>query len=178
MEVHILKKNIIKNISNILIPITILFIMLNPVSLIRTAFAQENGEKQKSNTEVTAGQGEIKKKKKKKSYRPGEILDYMKNRKWYKQTKKKKKKKNEIEAVQDEADLSSIKESASEEIETIIVLLGEIPKDDERNPLFAPVFLTDQKDIFGTKTDFSMKWVGYKLTFNARHKGFPSTHLT
>ncbi len=106
------------------------------------------------------------------------IIKYMKEKEWYKQRKEKKEKKQEIKPVKDDTDLSSIKESASEEIENIIVLIGEIPKDDERNPLIAPIFLSDHKDIFGTKTDFSAKWVGYKLTFNCKHKGFPSKKFT
>ena len=109
---------------------------------------------------------------------PGKIMKYMKEKEWYKQRKEKKEKKQEIKPVRDETDMSSIKEGASEEIENIIVLLTEIPKDNDRNPLVAPVFLSEQKDIFGTKTDFSLKWVGYKLTLNCKQKEFPSKKLT
>lgn len=110
--------------------------------------------------------------------KPGNIIKYMKEKEWYKQRKEKKEKKQEIKPVKDETDLSSIKEGASEEINNIIVLLSEIPKENGRNPLIAPVFLSDQKDIFGTKTDFSLKWVGYKLTLNCKQKEFPSKKLT
>ena len=110
---------------------------------------------------------------------PEEVIKYLKEKEWYKQKEEERELKREIITTQDEADLSSIQKGASEEISTIFVLLGELPFGDKRS-LFAPVFLTEQENIFKTGTDFSFRWVGYKGTARFVQKGFPwnKTDLT
>jgi hypothetical protein len=52
------------------------------------------------------------------------------------------------------------------------VLVGEIPLSG-KNGLYAPIFLTDKKNIFGSGSDLSFKWVGYKFTAGLTQRGFP-----
>lgn len=104
---------------------------------------------------------------------PDQLLRGLMKRQWYKQRSGTVYTKYEIIAISDEADLSSIQIGAEEEIHTIIVLLGEIPTEDRRSAVFAPVFLTDKENIFGTRTDFSLSWVGYKITMKFKQRKFP-----
>lgn len=104
--------------------------------------------------------------------RPEELLKYIKKREWYKHREKESVRRKGIRTVQDDADVSAIKDGTSEEINNIVVLVGEIPSDGE-NAIFAPIFLSDQKKVFGTITDLSFKWVGYKATLGLKQKGFP-----
>ncbi len=104
---------------------------------------------------------------------PDQLLRGLMKRQWYKQKRGYVYTRYEIISIDDEADLSSIQVGAAEKISTIIVLLGEVPTDDRSSAVFAPVFLTSQKNIFGSKTDFSFRWVGYKMTMKFKQKGFP-----
>lgn len=104
---------------------------------------------------------------------PKKVLKFIKKKEWYKYKDKNQKiKKGAPTPIRDEADLSLIKKGASDEMESIFVLLGEIPMDGKRT-LLAPVFLTEKKNIFGTKTNFSLKWAGYKTTLSFKQKKFP-----
>ncbi len=152
------------------------FIMLNSFSSFSSGSQKEVIEKEDTTSGKPASDEKtikkIKKIKKKILQTPEEVLKYMKKKEWYKQREKEKERKKERAAGQDEADLSSIKEGASEEVDTFLVLLGEIPTDD-RKMLYAPVFLTEQKNIFETNTDFKMSWVGLKITLDCKKKQFP-----
>ena len=96
----------------------------------------------------------------------------------YEQKKDEKLKKTETSTVMDEADASAIKESASEDLRNILVLLCEYPITGKNEPIYAPIFMKDEKQIFGTRTDFSFKWVGYKLTFGLKQNKFPWGNTT
>lgn len=108
----------------------------------------------------------------------GKIVDTISTGELYKQREKQEKRRVESAPGRDHEDLSSIHKSASEEIESIIVLLGEIPATGERKALYAPVFLSESKGIFGTGTDFSFRWVGYKLSTRFTQKRFPWDNTT
>jgi len=98
-------------------------------------------------------------------------------KKFYKKRKKTKVNKRRTIMNEEEIDISSIKESASEETNNILVLITEIPTGGS-NPVLAPVFITDQKNIFNSGTDFSLKWVGLKATFKFTQKKFPFNSTT
>ncbi|MBN2041759.1 MAG: hypothetical protein JW864_17110 [Spirochaetes bacterium] len=66
---------------------------------------------------------------------------------------------------------------AEEELNSIIVFVAELPADN-RNNIYAPIFMTKSDKIFGTITDFSFKWVGYKTTLDFKQKGFPWKNMT
>ncbi len=108
----------------------------------------------------------------------GKIVDTISTGELYKQREKQEKRKVESAPGRDHEDLSSMHESASEEIESIIVLFGEIPATGGRKALYAPVFLSESRGIFGTGTDFSFKWVGYKLSARFTQKDFPWSNTT
>lgn len=107
----------------------------------------------------------------------GDIRKYLKEREWYKQREGIDEQEQDVITTQDEADLSSIKKGAVEDLKTIVVLLGELAIDDDQS-LFAPVFLTEKKNIFGSKTHFNLKWVGYKATIRFKQEGFPWSRTT
>jgi len=102
--------------------------------------------------------------------RPEEMIKFLKRREYYKQKEKELQK--DITTTQDEADISAIKESTTDDIKNILVFVSEIPADGE-NVIYAPIFIADRKNIFGTITDFSFKWVGYKTSFNFKQDKFP-----
>jgi hypothetical protein len=83
-----------------------------------------------------------------------------------------KARKSETSEIQNDVDTRSIKESASQDLKNILVLLSEIAPQ-RGNPTIAPVFMTDQKEIFGTKTDLSFSWVGYKMSLKLKQPNFP-----
>ncbi len=106
---------------------------------------------------------------------PDQLLKYLVRKKWYRYTEEDRQRTGteSLESLrQNDADLTSVRESASDQIKSIIVLLGEIPISDQK-AVYAPVFLTDQKGIFGTRTDLSFTWVGYKTTLKLTQKKFP-----
>jgi hypothetical protein len=108
---------------------------------------------------------------------PDQLLKYLVRKKWYRYTEEDRQRTGTegLESLrQNDADLTSVRESASDQIKSIIVLLGEIPISDQK-AVYAPVFLTDQKGIFGTRTDLSFTWVGYKTTLKLTQKNFPGT---
>ena len=90
----------------------------------------------------------------------------------YKRRTKMTKRSSTIENFENEIDTSSLKESAHEDINNILVFLGEIPIKGD-SPIIAPVFMTDQKKIFGSGTDLSFSWVGYKMTIKFTQNNFP-----
>jgi len=102
----------------------------------------------------------------------GKLLKDLSKREWYRQKEVQKKQHIENHRTQNEADLSSLKKSAHEDIESIIVLLGEIPIAGGK-PLYAPVFLMDKKNICGSNSDFSLKWVGYKISAGIKQNNYP-----
>ncbi|TAL35044.1 MAG: hypothetical protein EPN93_11365 [Spirochaetes bacterium] len=102
------------------------------------------------------------------------FLQELAAREWYRQKKDEQLEKREASS---EADLSSFKKSASEEIESVLVLLGEAPLG-EKKALYGPVFISDKQGIFGSDTDFSFKWVGYKLSMGFKHKKTPWSRTT
>ncbi len=104
--------------------------------------------------------------------KPKELLKDLSKREWYREKKDQEARKHESRQTQNEEDLSSIQKSASEEIESILVLVGEISLSDRRG-LFAPVFLTDKKNIFDSRSDFSFRWVGLKFAAGLAQRGFP-----
>jgi len=106
------------------------------------------------------------------------IVDTISTGELYKQREKQEKRRVESLPGRDHEDLSAIHTSASEEIESIIVFLGEIPATGGRKALYAPVFLSESKNIFGTGTDFSFRWVGYKLSTRFTQKRFPWDNTT
>ncbi|HSV98060.1 MAG TPA: hypothetical protein VLM75_14155 [Spirochaetota bacterium] len=106
------------------------------------------------------------------------IVDTISTGELYKQREKQEKRRVESGPGRDHEDLSSMHKSASEEIESIIVFLGEIPATGGRKALYAPVFLSESKGIFGTGTDFSLRWVGYKLSTRFTQKRFPWDNTT
>lgn len=106
------------------------------------------------------------------------IIKDLAEREWYRQKKDEKAIKKERIEKQDEADLSSIRESASEELNYILVLLGEVPIEAGKKGVYAPVFLTDKKNIWGSDTDFSFKWVGFKAVSTLSHRRFPWKNTT
>jgi len=91
----------------------------------------------------------------------------------YKQKKGAARRKSQVSEIQNDIDTRSIRDSASKDLKYIIVLLAEIPLMEGRKPVIAPVFMTDNKKIFGTRTDFSFNWVGYKMTMKFRQNNFP-----
>lgn len=112
---------------------------------------------------------------------PDELLKLLVRRKWYQQrafedqdraTERKKE-----TGRQSEGDLSSIRDSARAEIENIIVILGEIPVSGQKG-VFAPVFIADRKNIFGTRSDFSFNWAGLKAVAKFTQKRFPWGNTT
>ncbi len=112
---------------------------------------------------------------------PDELLKLLVKRKWYRQMDFEgrapaKIRKKEL-GRQSEGDLSSLKESASPDISNIIVLLGEIPVNGQKG-VFAPVFLSDKKNIFGSRSDFSFSWAGLKATAKFSQKRFPWKNTT
>lgn len=109
----------------------------------------------------------------KKGITPGKILKNLSEKELYRQKKGAPPAPPEIAVPHNDADMSSLRKSASEEISSIIVLLGEIPAAEKKNSTFAPIFLSDKKNIFGTKTDFSFRWLGYKVTAGLTQKEFP-----
>ncbi len=126
--------------------------------------AQEKPSEKKEETE--------KKTRQPKPDRGKKFLKKLGTREWYRQKEIQKKQRVERYQTQDDADLTALKKSAHEEIGSIIVLLGEIPVG-EGKPLYAPVFLMDKKNIFGTRSNFSLKWVGYKVVAGLKQNNFP-----
>lgn len=107
---------------------------------------------------------------------PDELLKYLVRKEWYRYKKDQvpgKTGKESLETLhQGDADLTGIKKSASEDMHNIVVLLGEIPVSSQE-PVYAPVFIADRQKIFGSNTDFSFTWVGYKATMKLTQKKFP-----
>jgi hypothetical protein len=112
---------------------------------------------------------------------PDELLKLLVKKRWYEQRAF-----EDLEAAperkkytgrQSEGDLSSIRDSARAEIENIIVILGEIPVSGQKG-VFAPVFIADRKNIFGTRSDFSFTWAGLKATSKFTQKNFPWRNTT
>jgi len=112
---------------------------------------------------------------------PDELLRLLVKRKWYQQRAFEdqdlaRTRKKEV-GRQSEGDLSSLRDSASPDINNIIVILGEIPVSGQKG-VFAPVFISDKKSIFGTRSDFSFSWVGLKATAKFTQKRFPWSSTT
>lgn len=112
---------------------------------------------------------------------PDELLKLLVRKKWYQQrafeeVDRATERKKEV-GRQSEGDLSSIRDSARAEIENIIVILGEIPVSGQKG-VFAPVFIADRKNIFGTRSDFSFNWAGLKATAKLTQKRFPWRNTT
>ncbi len=111
---------------------------------------------------------------------PDELLKYLVKRKWYRYGTGGVEKTG-LEGLESlrhaDADLSAVKRGASEDISNIVVLLGEIPAS-RQEPVYAPVFITDKKKVFGTRTDLSFTWVGYKSTLKLSQKRFPWRNTT
>lgn len=106
---------------------------------------------------------------------PDELLKTLVHRRWFEQKEQPPSVRTEKRVTAPshvEEDLTAIKKSASEDLKNILVLVGEIPVSDQ-DPLFAPVFLTDRKNVFGTRSDMAFTWVGYKSTLKLTQKRFP-----
>jgi len=107
---------------------------------------------------------------------PDELLKYLVRKQWYRYKKEQvhgRSGKGGLETLQQgDADLTGIKKGASEDIHNIVVFLGEIPVSSQE-PVYAPVFIADREKIFGSGTDFSFTWVGYKATMKLTQKKFP-----
>ncbi len=90
----------------------------------------------------------------------------------YSEKKNNAPRKSEVSDIQNDVDARSIRESAKEELDNIVVFLAEFTPD-SGDPTVAPVFMTDHKGIFGSKTDLSFSWVGYKMTLKIKQNNFP-----
>lgn len=158
--------------------ITFLLIVVSAVSNLYaeekiTAGKNDNSDESSEKVEVKRGNKIFQVPKNIYNYlkdRPEEMLKYLQRMEYYKHSEKERNK--EITTIQNEADVTGIRESAHEDINSIIVLVGELPAD-KRDNVYAPIFLTDSKKIFGTITDFSFKWVGYKSTVKFQQNSFP-----
>ncbi|MBN1532924.1 MAG: hypothetical protein JXA20_09700 [Spirochaetes bacterium] len=90
----------------------------------------------------------------------------------YKERKDARARKSHTSEIQNDVDARAIKESASQDLKNVLVLLSEISLR-SGNPTVAPVFMTDHKEVFGTKTDLAFSWVGYKMTLKLKQPHFP-----
>jgi len=104
--------------------------------------------------------------------RPGGLFPDLADRTWFKRGDREPDPRA-FSDVRDDADLSSIKRGATDDINNIIVLVGEIPLPNTKAAVLAPIFMTNHKNIFGTISDFNFTWVGYKVTGQFKQKGFP-----
>jgi len=151
-------------VKHYLMPAPVIIVLIFSICL--TVITAHPAAAAPEKTTVSDTQDPVKKKKKSKKEQIKKILPK------YQQAEKNEKRKEEVSGTRNDADVSSIKKSASSELKNILVLLAEIPQGEE-NPIIAPIYMTDQKKIFGTRTDFCFNWVGYKLTFTFRQNRFP-----
>lgn len=69
-------------------------------------------------------------------------------------------------------DASSLRQAADDDTKNVLVLLAEIPVKMNDFTL-APIYMTEQKKIFGSGTDLYLDWLGYKLKAKFVQPKFP-----
>ena len=76
-----------------------------------------------------------------------------------------------------DTDISALKKRHDKELKHILALLAELSADGKTHT-FAPVFLTEHKNIAGSITDIAFRWVGFKMALTFTQRDFPVKNLT
>ncbi|MCP4134665.1 MAG: hypothetical protein GY754_27065 [bacterium] len=144
-----------------------------------TLFAQEQEKNQDDKKEEE--------KKEKKEKHTGDVIiekvlvdpleKILPEKEYYKRKKVDKKEKRGMSETENDTDISSIRKSASKELKNFLVLITEFHQQKDP-PIVAPIFLSDYDNIFGTRTDFSLKWLGFKLKCKFSQRKFPFKNTT